>query len=72
MTLVPVRRALISVYRKEGLVDFARALDADRSVYRHAVDAVRYMLPRPSVAELAAAVKLARTGPPREEVGGYR
>jgi nitrate reductase delta subunit len=55
-----------------GLDLLSRALEADRSVYRHAVDAVRGMLPRPSVAELVAATELARTGPPREEVGGYR
>jgi len=55
-----------------GVDLLARALDADGSVYRHAVDAIRTMLPRPGQAELAAAETLVRTGPPREEVGGYR
>jgi nitrate reductase delta subunit len=55
-----------------GVDLLARALDADGSVYRHAVDAVRAMLPRPAPEELAAAASLARSGPPREEVGGYR
>lgn len=52
-----------------GLDLLVQALDAHRSVYRHAVDAVRAMLPPASPAELAAAAALARSGPPREQVG---
>lgn len=52
-----------------GLELLAQALDGCRSVYRHAIDAVRALLPPASRADLAAAVALARTGPPREEVG---
>jgi nitrate reductase delta subunit len=52
-----------------GLDLLAQALAADGSVYRHAVDAVRGLLPPPGPAELAAASTLARTGPPAEQVG---
>jgi nitrate reductase delta subunit len=52
-----------------GLDLLVRALDRDKSPYRHAVQAVRVMLPPPGPAELAAAAALARSGPPREEVG---
>jgi nitrate reductase delta subunit len=52
-----------------GLDLLAEALAAERSVYRHAVDAVRALLPSPRAADLAAAARLARSGPPREEVG---
>jgi nitrate reductase delta subunit len=52
-----------------GLDLLVQALDRDGSVYRHAVQAVRSMLPAPGPAELAAAATLARSGPPREEVG---
>ncbi len=52
-----------------GLDLLVRALDRDASPYRHAVQAVRLMLPPPGPAELAAAAALARSGPPREEVG---
>ena len=52
-----------------GLDLLAEALDRDRSVYRHAVEAVRAMLPPPRPADIAAAVRLARTGPPVEQVG---
>jgi nitrate reductase delta subunit len=41
----------------------------ERSPYRHAVEAVRAMLPAAGPAELAAAARLARTGPPQEQVG---
>ena len=52
-----------------GLDLLAQALAEHRSVYRHAVDAVRAMLPAPRPADLAAAARLARTGPPHEAVG---
>jgi len=52
-----------------GLDLLGQALEQERSVYRHAVDAVRSMLPAPTASELARAVDLARSGPPREEVG---
>jgi nitrate reductase delta subunit len=40
-----------------------------RSVYRYAVEAVRALLPAPRPAELAATLRVARTGPPQETVG---
>jgi len=52
-----------------GLDLLAEALAAEMSVYRHAIDAVRRMLPPPGPADLAAAARLARTGPPVEQVG---
>jgi len=52
-----------------GVDLLAQALAAERSVYQHAADAVRALLPRPGSSELAAAAGLARSGPPREEVG---
>jgi nitrate reductase delta subunit len=52
-----------------GLDLLAQALSGHGSVYRHVIDAVRDMLPAASAAELAAAAALARSGPPREEVG---
>jgi len=52
-----------------GLDLLFQALDASGSVYRHAVAAIIALLPPPSRADLAAAVALARSGPPREEVG---
>ena len=52
-----------------GLDLLVEALARDNSVYRHAVDAVRLMLPAASPADLAAAARLARTGPPAEQVG---
>jgi nitrate reductase delta subunit len=52
-----------------GLDLLFQALDAAGSVYRHAVAAVITLLPPPTAADLAATVALARSGPPREEVG---
>jgi nitrate reductase delta subunit len=52
-----------------GLDLLTASLQRDNSVYRHAVDAVRAMLPPPAPGELAAAARLARTGPPVEQVG---
>jgi nitrate reductase delta subunit len=52
-----------------GLDLLAAALSKEDSVYRHAVDAVRRMLPAPGRADLAAAARLAATGPPVERVG---
>jgi nitrate reductase delta subunit len=50
-----------------GLDLLAGALDG--SVYQHAVEAVRSMLPPPQPGDIAAAVRLAQTGPPVEQVG---
>jgi nitrate reductase delta subunit len=52
-----------------GLDLLAQALAGHGSVYRHAVDAVRAMLPAAGPRDLAAVAALARSGPPREEVG---
>jgi nitrate reductase molybdenum cofactor assembly chaperone NarJ/NarW len=52
-----------------GLDLLTESLAKEKSVYRHAVEAVRLMLPAPAAAELAAAARLARTGPPVEQVG---
>ncbi|WP_229070890.1 nitrate reductase molybdenum cofactor assembly chaperone [Actinoplanes sp. DH11] len=52
-----------------GLDLLTASLDKDGTVYRHAVDAVRAMLPPPAPGDLAAAARLARTGPPAEQVG---
>ncbi|WP_327002821.1 nitrate reductase molybdenum cofactor assembly chaperone [Dactylosporangium sp. NBC_01737] len=50
-----------------GLDLLTNALDG--SVYRHAVEAVRAMLPAARPGDIAAAVRLARSGPPVEQVG---
>lgn len=57
-----------------GLDLLAQALGAEGSVYRHAAETVRALLPPAGPRDLAAALTLARHGPPREEVGleGYR
>ena len=52
-----------------GLDLLDRALAAEGSVYRYAVDAVVRMLPAARPADLVAAARLARTGPPAELVG---
>jgi nitrate reductase delta subunit len=52
-----------------GLDLLEAALERDRSVYVHAVRAVRALLPQPGPADLTAAARLARTGPPAEQVG---
>jgi len=52
-----------------GLDLLTESLATADSVYQHAVEAVRRMLPAPSRADLAAATRLARTGPPVEQVG---
>jgi nitrate reductase molybdenum cofactor assembly chaperone NarJ/NarW len=52
-----------------GLNLLEQALTAKGSVYRLAVSAVLSMLPPAGQAELAAAARLARNGPPREQVG---
>lgn len=56
-----------------GLDLLTAALAKEKSVYRLIVDAIRAMLPAPRPADLAAAARLARTGPPVEQVGleGY-
>lgn len=52
-----------------GLELLAQALAAGGSVYRNVLDAVMAMLPPARPADLAAAARLARTGPPVEQVG---
>lgn len=52
-----------------GLDLLAESLGREESPYRHAAEAIRTMLPAPRPADLAAALRLARTGPPVEEVG---
>ncbi|MEU8233159.1 nitrate reductase molybdenum cofactor assembly chaperone [Actinoplanes sp. NPDC048967] len=52
-----------------GLDLLARALHTEKSVYRHVIEAVRAMLPPPQPGDIAAAVRLAQTGPPVEQVG---
>ncbi|GID97541.1 nitrate reductase molybdenum cofactor assembly chaperone [Amorphoplanes digitatis] len=52
-----------------GLDLLAKALDAEDSVYRHVIAAVRAMLPPAQPGDIAAAIRLARTGPPVEQVG---
>jgi len=52
-----------------GLDLLAQAIEVQGSVYQHAVAAVRAMLPAATTNDLAAAARLARSGPPREEVG---
>ena len=52
-----------------GLELLARALTAETSIYRHVLDAVTAMLPPAQPGDIAAAVRLARTGPPVEQVG---
>jgi nitrate reductase delta subunit len=52
-----------------GLDLLATALATHKSVYRHAIDAVRQMLPPAQPGDIAAALRLARTGPPVEQVG---
>ncbi|MEU4690815.1 nitrate reductase molybdenum cofactor assembly chaperone [Actinoplanes sp. NPDC023714] len=52
-----------------GLDLLTASLTKDGTVYRHAVDAIRAMLPAPTSKDLSAAAALARTGPPAEQVG---
>jgi nitrate reductase delta subunit len=52
-----------------GLDLLADALAAEKSVYRHGIEAVRAMLPPAQPGDIAAAIRLARTGPPAEQVG---
>ena len=52
-----------------GIDLLAKALDKEKSVYRHAVEAIRAMLPPPQPGDIAAAIRLAQTGPPVEQVG---
>ena len=52
-----------------GLDMLAKALHTEKSVYRHVIEAVRAMLPPPQPGDIAAAVRLAQTGPPVEQVG---
>ena len=52
-----------------GLDLLTEALAKEDSVYRHAIEAVRHMLPPARPGDLAAAALLARTGPPVEQVG---
>jgi nitrate reductase delta subunit len=52
-----------------GLDLLAQALDTGKSVYRHAIEAVRAMLPPAQPGDIAAAIRLAQSGPPLEQVG---
>jgi nitrate reductase delta subunit len=52
-----------------GLDLLTQALAKEGSIYRHAVEATRAMLPAARPADLAAAARLARSGPPQESVG---
>jgi nitrate reductase delta subunit len=52
-----------------GLDLLTQALAKEQSVYRHVVEAIRTMLPPARPTDLAAAARLARTGPPVEQVG---
>jgi nitrate reductase delta subunit len=52
-----------------GLDLLVTALDTEKSVYRHAIEAIRQMLPPAEPGDIAAAVRLAQSGPPTELVG---
>ncbi len=52
-----------------GLDLLVEALGREKSIYRQAVAAVREMLPPAQPGDIAAAARLARTGPPVEQVG---
>jgi nitrate reductase molybdenum cofactor assembly chaperone NarJ/NarW len=52
-----------------GLDLLAEALAREDTAYRYAVEAVRRLLPVARPADDAAAARLARTGPPTEQVG---
>jgi nitrate reductase delta subunit len=52
-----------------GLDLLAQSLDAATSPYRHVIEGVRAMLPPPQPGDIAAAIRLAQTGPPVEQVG---
>jgi nitrate reductase molybdenum cofactor assembly chaperone NarJ/NarW len=52
-----------------GLDLLTEALGRDTSIYRLVVEAVRAMLPAARPGDLAAAARLARSGPPVEQVG---
>ena len=52
-----------------GLDLLTQALGVEKSVYRLAIEAVRAMLPPAQRGDLDAAARLARTGPPVEQVG---
>jgi nitrate reductase delta subunit len=52
-----------------GLDLLGEALAKEQSVYRHVAGAVRAMLPPARPEDRAAAARLARTGPPVEQVG---
>jgi nitrate reductase delta subunit len=52
-----------------GLDLLAQALATEKSPYRHAIEAIRAMLPPAQPGDIAAAIRLAQTGPPVEQVG---
>jgi nitrate reductase molybdenum cofactor assembly chaperone NarJ/NarW len=52
-----------------GLDLLSQALAKEKSVYRQAIEAVRAMLPPARPGDIAAAIRLAQTGPPVEQVG---
>jgi nitrate reductase molybdenum cofactor assembly chaperone NarJ/NarW len=52
-----------------GLDLLSQALAKEKSAYWHAIEAVRAMLPPAQPGDIAAAIRLAQTGPPVEQVG---
>jgi len=54
---------------RAGVELLGMALEQERSPYAHVVDLVRAALPEPAPRDLEAALALARSGPPAEEVG---
>ena len=58
-----------STQAKTALDLLSKALAKEKSVYRSAIEAVRAMLPPAQPGDIAAAIRLAQTGPPVEQVG---
>ncbi|HET9518043.1 MAG TPA: nitrate reductase molybdenum cofactor assembly chaperone [Actinoplanes sp.] len=52
-----------------GLDLLVKALEKEQSVYRHVIEAVLQMLPPAQPSDIAAAIRLAQSGPPVEQVG---
>jgi len=52
-----------------GLDLLTKALEKEKSPYRHAIEAIRAMLPPAQPSDIAAAIRLAQAGPPVEQVG---
>ncbi len=65
-----LRTGLRLLTRHRAAIELLRAgLEERRSPYVDVLDGVRALLPEPAPADLEAALELARTGPPAEEVG---